>query len=528
MAKIPGGVAFSGFIAPTDDTDDYPVTDTVWGKGGLRTVNNLTERDAITEKRRVVGMLVYTVSDGKTWQLQGGITNGDWQEVKLTIDNIAEIPNRSHIDLQDIGTNTHAQIDAHLSSTSNPHSVTKTQVGLGNVDDVQQIPLSQKGQASGVAELDASGKVPTSQLPAYVDDVLEYSSFTNFPTTGETGKIYIALDTNLTYRWTGTQYIEISPSLALGETSNTAYRGDRGKIAYDHSQLTSGNPHNVTLSEVGGTLDHGSMNGLGDDDHPQYLRTDATRSITANWNVDGNNTLFIDRTNSRIGIGKVPSAKLDVNGGARIGYDSNTGSVIGRATVGYGGGYSDYAYFGHLDVSGSAGNYAVLQSSNGTTFINSANNRWLYFRISNSTKVGIFGSTTKIYGDIRGNQSNERLKIGSSSGYVIIGPANTAHCHFYTDRADYYFDKEIKVDTGRVGSYNEDLYLRRANTTKLQLTSSLNDNKQRAKFSGGTQGHSGHNGINATTTVGPNDELELEIEDGLIVDISVAGTGGST
>lgn len=108
-----------------------------------------------------------------------------------------------------------------------------------------------KGANNGVAELDGSGKVPSSQLPSYVDDVEEYANLAGFPVTGESGKIYIALDTNLTYRWGGTSYVEISPSLALGETSASAYRGDRGKIAYDHSQLTSGNPHNVTKSDVG-------------------------------------------------------------------------------------------------------------------------------------------------------------------------------------------------------------------------------------------------------------------------------------
>lgn len=96
-----------------------------------------------------------------------------------------------------------------------------------------------------------SGTVSSSQLPSYVDDVLEYSTKNNFPSTGESGKIYVALNTNLTYRWSGTAYVEISPSLALGETSSTAYRGDRGKTAYEHSQLTSGNPHNVTKSDVG-------------------------------------------------------------------------------------------------------------------------------------------------------------------------------------------------------------------------------------------------------------------------------------
>ena len=108
-----------------------------------------------------------------------------------------------------------------------------------------------KGAANGFAELDGTGKVPSSQLPSYVDDVEEYADLASFPVTGESGKIYIALNTNLTYRWGGSTYVEISPSLALGETIDSAYRGDRGKIAYDHSQLTSGNPHNVTKSDVG-------------------------------------------------------------------------------------------------------------------------------------------------------------------------------------------------------------------------------------------------------------------------------------
>lgn len=121
-------------------------------------------------------------------------------------------------------------------------------------EEVGAIPATQKGVASGVAELDSSGKVPTAQLPSYVDDVLEYDSLSAFPATGEDGKIYVAEDTNLTYRWSGTQYVEISPSLALGETSSTAYRGDRGKTAYDHSQ-TKGNPHNTTAADVGARPD---------------------------------------------------------------------------------------------------------------------------------------------------------------------------------------------------------------------------------------------------------------------------------
>lgn len=104
----------------------------------------------------------------------------------------------------------------------------------------QKLSNSLKGAANGLAELDAEGKVPASQLPSYVDDVLEYDFKSQFPATGETGKIYVEKVTNLTYRWTGSQYIEISKSLALGETESTAFSGYKGKQAWDHATRRGG------------------------------------------------------------------------------------------------------------------------------------------------------------------------------------------------------------------------------------------------------------------------------------------------
>lgn len=111
--------------------------------------------------------------------------------------------------------------------------------------DSTYIAVTQKGAANGVAELDSSGKVPSTQLPSYVDDVLEYTAKSNFPSTGEAGKIYMDTSTNLAYRWGGSTYTEISPSIALGTTSSTAFRGDYGNTAYTHatakgSAFTSG------------------------------------------------------------------------------------------------------------------------------------------------------------------------------------------------------------------------------------------------------------------------------------------------
>ena len=97
---------------------------------------------------------------------------------------------------------------------------------------VQQF-INSKGAPNGLASLNESGIIPSTQLPSYVDDVIEVDTFSNLPGTGESGKIYIVQDTNLTYRWSGTDYVEISKSLALGETSSTAYPGDKGKATTD-------------------------------------------------------------------------------------------------------------------------------------------------------------------------------------------------------------------------------------------------------------------------------------------------------
>ena len=120
-----------------------------------------------------------------------------------------------------------SDVSAWAKAATKP-TYTKTEVGLGNVDNTSDAnkPIStatqtalnakestaNKGMANGYAGLDATGKVPAAQLPSYVDDVLEFANLASFPGTGETGKIYVALDTNKTYRWSGSAYVEISAS----------------------------------------------------------------------------------------------------------------------------------------------------------------------------------------------------------------------------------------------------------------------------------------------------------------------------
>lgn len=102
-----------------------------------------------------------------------------------------------------------------------------------NISQSTFILSTAAGANNGVATLGADGKVPSSQLPSYVDDVIEAANFAALPAEGEAGKIYVTLDDNKTYRWGGSAYAEISASIALGETQGTAYEGSKGKANAD-------------------------------------------------------------------------------------------------------------------------------------------------------------------------------------------------------------------------------------------------------------------------------------------------------
>lgn len=101
-----------------------------------------------------------------------------------------------------------------------------TELGLANFATKQELETkmdtAMAGQANGVASLDSTGRVPSEQLPSYVDDVVEYPSVSQFPVPGETGKIYISTSNNHQYRWTGTQYFDMTS----GDLSTKADKRD--------------------------------------------------------------------------------------------------------------------------------------------------------------------------------------------------------------------------------------------------------------------------------------------------------------
>ena len=176
---------------------------------------------------------------------------------------------QSALDLK-LGLNTPiaAGSNSKITYDSNGLVLSSSKADISDITDLasalsNKLETSLKGAANGLAELDSSGFVKNTQLPSYVDDVLEYSSLSLFPVVGESGKIYIDTTTNLTYRWSGSTYALVSQSLALGETSSTAYRGDRGKTAYDHSQILSGNPHGTVYGWTEITSKPTTLSGYG-------------------------------------------------------------------------------------------------------------------------------------------------------------------------------------------------------------------------------------------------------------------------
>lgn len=124
--------------------------------------------------------------------------------------------------------------DVGAAAFKHTHSV--SDIIEGGTFNESLIPLIPTSKLEGTISVDKlTGVIPSSLLPSYVDDVLEYNNKTSFPTSGESGKIYIDKTTSKSYRWSGSIYTEISSSLALGETSSTAFQGDLGKIAYEHA-----------------------------------------------------------------------------------------------------------------------------------------------------------------------------------------------------------------------------------------------------------------------------------------------------
>ena len=201
---------------------------------------------------------------------------------------------------------------------------TKTELNAkANASDFNAFKNS-KGQHNGLATLDSAGKVPSSQLPSYVDDVIEgyyynskfykEESHTN-EIAGESGKIYTDLGNNKTYRWSGTTYTEISASLALGETSSTAYPGDKGAANASNIKTLQGYFNSSGVANKAAVAIKAAADGNGKNIADTYATKSALSTTNSNVSTNANNitTLKGYFTN---GVAK-QAAKADADGNGK-------------------------------------------------------------------------------------------------------------------------------------------------------------------------------------------------------------------
>lgn len=198
----------------------------------IKQIRNGTSKDELNNK-----LQDYVTSE--TFAALGTLLQGMAETVKSTQTDLTTLSGR--VDTVEEKIPTQASKNNQLADKAYVDSTVKKEAGQNikileqyvdtQIDNVtfNTIPATDKGAAGGVATLDESGHVQSSQLPSYVDDVEEYATKDEFPAKGESGKIYLATETNLSYRWGGTEYVEIGTSIALGETSSTAYAGNKGK-----------------------------------------------------------------------------------------------------------------------------------------------------------------------------------------------------------------------------------------------------------------------------------------------------------
>ena len=239
---------------PDNNTTYYAATQSA---DGLMSSADKTKLDGIAENATanigtITGITMNGASKGTSGVVDLGTVLTEHQDISGKADK-SEVPTKVSELTNDSGFTTN--VGTITGITMNGASKgTSGVVDLGTVITAHQdisgkLDASLKGSASGLAELDENGKVPTAQLPSYVDDVLEFTDKDSFPLTGENEKIYVDKATNKTYRWGGSDYVEISPSLALGTTSSTAFRGDYGNTAYVHASA-KGSAYNSGLYKI--------------------------------------------------------------------------------------------------------------------------------------------------------------------------------------------------------------------------------------------------------------------------------------
>lgn len=378
------------------------------------------------------------------------LTGNKVRFVRLTQQEYAAIATKDADTLYFITDSTEHPIYRGSERLSTYGVATQSAAGLLSAADKTKLDGLNKGVANGVAALGADGKVPSGQLPSYVDDVLEFATKSAFPATGESGKIYVDLSTNRVYRWSGSTYIEIAADrLELGETSTTAYRGDRGKIAYDHSQAahartdatkteassTNGNikingNETTVYTHPSGTNPHGTTKadvGLGNVGNFKAVSTEASQGLTST-----------EQANARANIGAgTGSSNL------ALGETSSTAYRGDRGKTAYDHSQSTHARTDATKVEASETNGNILVNGAETTVYTHPSGTNPHGTTKSDVGLGNVGnfkavSTVASQGLSSTEQSNARANIGAGTSNLSLG--ETSSTAYRGDRGKTAYD----------------------------------------------------------------------------------------
>ena len=328
---------------------------------------------------------------------------------------------------------TESEINTKLNAKANSsHTHTKTQI----TDFPTSMPASDVyawakaaskpsytiGEVSGnLAASRISGTISAANLPSYVDDVLEYASLSKFPTAGESGKIYTALDTNKIYRWSGSAYVVISETVALGTTHSSAGYGDESRAAYNHSTKTSGNPHHVTKTDVG----LGNVDNTADSAKSVKYATSAGSAGSVAWsNVSGrptipsvgNGTVTITQNGTNKG-----SFTLNQSDNATIAL-TDTNTVYGNATASAAG-LMSAADKAKLDGVAAGSNHVTVDAELSADSTNPVQNKVIKSALDGKSNTG--------------HTHDDRYYTESEINTKLNAKANSSHTHTKTQITDF-------------------------------------------------------------------------------------------
>ena len=244
------------------------------------------------------------MSDIATGNLVGRAAEGTGAMETLnasTVRTLLDVPVTSH---------THPSI---LTTSISDGDITHAPDGNSVFDALAlKIDLTQKGATNGVASLDENKLVPTTQLPSYVDDVLEFNTLSVFPATGETGKIYVDIATNKTYRWSGSTYIYITS----GAVDSVA--GKTGVVTLAKADVGLGNVDNT--SDASKPVATTSVNGIMSSTDKTKLDAITGTNTGDQINITGNAATATNATNHI----------ADVTGDVHGATNANTSNMIVR------------------------------------------------------------------------------------------------------------------------------------------------------------------------------------------------------